>query len=83
MEPEFLLLPEMAKFMGRSEPAIRSALSRGDDWLPKPDRQGGRLCWSVSEVRQFILDRRSATNNKPKVGRPRVLPQLVGQRVGR
>jgi predicted DNA-binding transcriptional regulator AlpA len=83
MEPELLFVPEMARFMGRSESAIRTAASRSAEWMPRPIKQGGRICWRLETVRQFIRDYESGVHHKPKVGRPRVLPQLVGQRVGR
>jgi DNA-binding transcriptional regulator PaaX len=84
MEPEIIGIPEMALLMCRTESSIRTAVSRIDKnpWLPPPDKQGRRVCWNLEKARKYIREYAEGQHRKPKVGRPRQLPQLVGQRFG-
>ncbi len=82
MEPEIIGIPELARLMGRSESSIRTAVGRLPDWLPKPMKQGRRVCWRLESARQFIREFEAGEHRKAKVGRPRQSPQLVGQRFG-
>jgi hypothetical protein len=82
MEPEIIGIPEMALLMRRTESSIRTAVARLPEWLPKPIKQGRRVCWRLETARQYIREFEEGQHRKPKVGRPRQLPQLVGQRFG-
>jgi hypothetical protein len=82
MEPEIINVPELARLIGRSESAIRTAIVRMPDWMPPHFKQGTRLCWRLESVRKFLREYESGAHHKPKIGRPRQLPQLVGQRFG-
>ena len=78
MEPEIIGIPEMALLMGRSESSIRTAVGRLPEWLPKPMKQGNRVCWRLESARQFIREYETGQHRKPKVGRPRQLPHIRG-----
>lgn len=47
--PSILYVPDIAQILGRSEKAVRSAISRGR--LPPLRKIGGRACW----VKQDLL----------------------------
>jgi hypothetical protein len=81
MEQEIINVPELAKLLGRSESAIRTALCRMPEWMPPHFKQGSRICWRLESVRRFLREYETGEHRKPKVGRPRQLPQLVSQRV--
>lgn len=53
--PPILYLPDIAQILGRSEKAVRAAISRGR--LPPLRRIGGRSCW----VRQDLVDLEAET----------------------
>lgn len=74
MEPEILHVPELAKLMGRSESAIRSAVHGRPDWLPPYYKQGSRICWRLESVRKFLRDFEAGEHRAVKVGRPRKEP---------
>jgi predicted DNA-binding transcriptional regulator AlpA len=44
----------MAKMLGRSESAIRTAVDRGAEWLPPSFPMGRRLAWRRSDVDAFL-----------------------------
>lgn len=79
MEPEIVHIPELAKIMGRTEAAIRSAVQARPDWLPPYFRQGVRICWRLESVREFLKEFEDGKHRSAKVGRPRRLPpRLTG-----
>jgi predicted DNA-binding transcriptional regulator AlpA len=66
-EAEILYVSDLARKMGRSEAAIRMAVSRGVDWLPKPmTNMGRRLCWMREDVQQFLASRRDGGSKNGK-----------------
>lgn len=77
MEPEILHIPELAKLMGRTEAAIRSAVQTRPDWLPPPFKQGARLCWRLASVRRYIEQYESGEHRPVKAGRPRKQPPTL------
>lgn len=53
-EADVLYVPEMARKLGRTEAAIRSAVARGGaDWLP-PRMNTRRLSWRRQTVDDFL-----------------------------
>lgn len=77
MEPEIIHIPELAIMLGRSEASIRSARQAGAQWLPPSFKQGNRVCWRVSTVREFLRDWESESNVPAKPGRKRRLPPTI------
>lgn len=71
MEPEVLHIPDLARMLGRSESAIRSALQVKAPWLPPPFKQGSRICWRVASVRKFLDDWEAQSGARAKPGRKR------------
>ena len=53
-EPEVIYVPELARMLGRTEAAIRSAWNRGAAWLPRPIGMGRRLAWRRADVLEAI-----------------------------
>lgn len=51
---DILYVADMAKKYGKTEAAIRQAVSRGADWLPKPFRMGNRIAWRAVDVDRFL-----------------------------
>lgn len=53
-DPDVLYVQDMARKLGRTEAAIRSAVNRGNaDWLP-PRLSTRRLAWRRETVEQFL-----------------------------
>lgn len=53
-EPDVLYVPDMARKLGRTDAAIRSAVARGGaDWLP-PRMNIRRLAWRRQTVDEFL-----------------------------
>lgn len=77
MEPEIIHIPELAKILGRSESAIRSARQAGAAWLPPFFKQGARVCWRVSTVRQFLKEYESGLHAPARPGRKRQPPPTL------
>lgn len=77
MEPEIIHIPELAKLLGRSESAIRSARQAGASWLPPFFKQGARICWRVSTVRQFLQECERGMHTPAKPGRKRQAPPTL------
>ena len=77
MEPEIIHIPELAKLLGRSESAIRSARQAGASWLPPFFKQGSRISWRVSTVRQFVQECESGLHPPAKPGRKRQAPPTL------
>ncbi|PYD92200.1 hypothetical protein DNF23_13020 [Pseudomonas syringae pv. pisi] len=79
MEPEIIHIPELAKLLGRTESSIRSARQAGAPWLPPSFKQGSRICWRVSTVRQFLQEYEKGMHTPALPGRKRqALPKLPG-----
>jgi hypothetical protein len=78
MEPEILHVPELARMLGRSEAAIRSAVQVMPDWLPPFFKQGARICWRLESVRKFLREYEAGEHKPAKVGRPRKEPPRLG-----
>lgn len=74
MEPEIIHIPELAKLLGRSESAIRSARQAGASWLPPFFKQGSRICWRVSTVRKFLQECEGGMHAPARPGRKRQAP---------
>lgn len=53
-QADVLHVPQMARKLGRTEASIRTAVNRGDTWLPPPFRQGRRICWRAVDVDAFL-----------------------------
>ena len=77
MEPEIIHIPELAKMLGRSESAIRSARQVGATWLPPFFKQGARVCWRVSTVRTFLQEFEQGLHTPAKPGRKRQPPPTL------
>jgi predicted DNA-binding transcriptional regulator AlpA len=52
--PDVLYVPDVARRLGRSEPAIRSALARGSSWLPPSFKMGRRVAWRRVDFDRFL-----------------------------
>ncbi len=74
MEPEVIHVPELAILLCRSESAIRSAMQAGAAWLPPSFKQGRRICWRVSTVREFLRECESGLHKPVTPGRKRRPP---------
>ncbi|MCR8720282.1 hypothetical protein NVV30_16480 [Pseudomonas syringae] len=74
MEPEIIHIPELAKLLGRTESSIRSARQAGAPWLPPSFKQGSRICWRVSTVRQFLQEYEKGMHTPDLPGRKRQAP---------
>ncbi|MDH0758071.1 hypothetical protein N5C70_15320 [Pseudomonas juntendi] len=77
MEQEIIHIPELAKMLGRSEAAIRSARQAGASWLPPFFKQGTRVCWRVSTVRKFLAECEQGLHAPAKPGRKRQTPPTL------
>ena len=77
MEQEIIHIPELAKMLGRSESAIRSARQVGASWLPPFFKQGSRVCWRVSTVRKFLQEFEQGMHAPAKPGRKRQTPPTL------
>ena len=55
--PDVLYVADLAKKLGRTESAIRSAVARGDDWIPPRIDMGRRLAWRRGTVEAFLKAR--------------------------
>ncbi|KTB76520.1 hypothetical protein AO069_02390 [Pseudomonas syringae pv. syringae PD2774] len=74
MEPEIIHIPELAKLLGRTESSIRSARQTCAPWLPPSFKQGSRICWRVSTVRQFLQEYENGVHAPDRPGRKRQAP---------
>ena len=78
----FFDVQQMARYLGTTEGALRSAIQRqrrGEDVaLPPPMKVKGRICWSRTQVEEWVQqEREKASFRIPgKVGRPRKTPEL-------
>lgn len=61
-----LYVPDLAKLLGRTEGAIRTAVNRGGaDWLP-PRLKTRRLCWRRETVEAFLRSLEEPPKGKPR-----------------
>ena len=51
---DVLYIEQMAKRLSRTETAIRAAVNRDVDWLPKSFKLGRRIAWRASDVDAFL-----------------------------
>ncbi len=58
---EVIYVSQLATLLGRTEAAIRSAINRGADWLPKPFPMGRRLAWRRVDVDRFLAEQAKNT----------------------
>jgi hypothetical protein len=81
MEREVLHIQQLAEVMGRTVPAIRSAMQSRNkcEWMPPHFKQGRRNCWRPETVRIFLRDYEAGKHKARKPGRPRKSPQPLGQ----
>lgn len=77
MEQEVIHIPELAKMLGRTESSIRSARQDGANWLPPFFKQGKRICWRVTAVRQFLEEYEQGLHVPAKPGRKRNAPPTL------
>lgn len=77
MEPEIIHIPELARLLGRTESAIRSARQDGAHWLPPFFKQGRRICWRVSTVRKFLQEYEEGRHAPARAGRKRQSPPTL------
>ena len=56
-----LYVPDMAKLMRKSEAAIRAAVFRGSESIPKPFKLGQKLAWVEADALKFIEEKRKGT----------------------
>lgn len=52
--PAVLYVPDLARTLGRTEAAIRTAVNRGAAWLPPSFHMGRRLAWRREDVDKFL-----------------------------
>ncbi|WP_308812222.1 hypothetical protein [Pseudomonas plecoglossicida] len=77
MKPEIIHIPELAKLLGRSEAAVRSARQVGAPWLPPCFKQGQRVCWRLESVREFLKEWEERGGIRSKPGRKRKSPPTL------
>jgi len=53
-QPDVLYVPDLARKLGRTESAIRTAVNRGAEWLPPSFPMGRRLAWRRVDVESFL-----------------------------
>jgi predicted DNA-binding transcriptional regulator AlpA len=61
-QSEVLYVPDLARKLGRTEAAIRTAVNRKADWLPPAFSMGRRLAWRVTDVDKFLAAQAGKTN---------------------
>lgn len=79
MEQEIIHVPQLAKMLGRSESSIRSAIQAGAYWLPPSFKQGTRICWRVSTVRNFLKEYEEGKHTPARPGRKRQTPPTLAR----
>ena len=77
MEQEILHIPEIARLLGRTEAAIRTAVRDDASWLPPYFKQGVRLCWRTESVRTFLQEYEQGQHRPVKTGRKRRPPPTL------
>ena len=77
MEPEILHIPEIARLLGRTEAAIRTAVRDDAKWLPPYFKQGARLCWRTESVRRFLREYEAGEHRPVRTGRKRRQPPTL------
>lgn len=60
-QPAILYVPDLARMLGRTESAIRTAVNRGAPWLPPSFPMGRRLAWRREDVDRFLAAKAKET----------------------
>lgn len=60
-QPDILYVPDLARKLGRTEAAIRTAVNRGASWIPPSFPMGRRLAWRRADVESFLSDQAKNT----------------------
>jgi predicted DNA-binding transcriptional regulator AlpA len=58
---DILYVPDLARKLGRTESAIRTAVNRGANWLPPAFSMGRRLAWRAVDVDRFLAEQAQRT----------------------
>lgn len=53
-QAEILGVPEVARYYGKTEAAIRQARARGDEWLPPAFKVAGRIGWRRVDIEKAV-----------------------------
>lgn len=64
VDQDVLYVPEMARKFGKTEAAIRQAVNRGAEWLPRPFKLGTRIAWRVADVDAFLAEQSKQTDGR-------------------
>jgi predicted DNA-binding transcriptional regulator AlpA len=59
---DVIYVADLAKQLGRTETAIRAAVNRGVDWLPKSFKMGHRIAWRRADVEKFVAAQAKQTD---------------------
>lgn len=54
MSADVLYVADLARKLGRTEGAVRMAVSRGAAWLPPAFKLGRRVAWRTSDVDAWL-----------------------------
>lgn len=60
-QSDILYVPDLARKLGRTESAIRTAVNRGANWLPPSFPMGRRLAWRRVDVESFLTSQAKNT----------------------
>lgn len=60
-ESAILYIADLARMLGRTEAAVRSAVNRGAPWLPPSFPMGRRLAWRRADVEKFFQTQATKT----------------------
>lgn len=60
-QSDVLYVPDLARKLGRTESAIRTAVNRGANWLPPSFSMGRRLAWRAVDVDRFLAEQAQRT----------------------
>lgn len=61
---DVLYVSDMARKYGKTEAAIRMAVTRGADWIPKPFKMGSRIAWRAEDVDRFLKEQSESTSGR-------------------
>jgi predicted DNA-binding transcriptional regulator AlpA len=61
-QPAVLYVTDLARMLGRTEAAIRTAVNRGAPWLPPSFSMGRRLAWRREDVEKFLAHQSRQTS---------------------
>lgn len=59
-ESDVLFVPDLADRLGRTEAAIRTAIHRGSDSIPRPFRLGSRWAWRKTDYDNWLAKKAGA-----------------------